>query len=58
LKEINPHFRFCKYDPSGLFLPHYDGIYIKGMNERSILTLMFYLNEDFEGGNTNFLNES
>src|SRR5207249_1948500 len=37
-----------------LFAPHYDGAYRRSATERSELTLMVYLNNDFTGGKTAF----
>ena len=39
------------------FAPHYDGPFVKNFNERSMKTFMIYLNDDFNGGTTNFLHE-
>lgn len=47
---------FCHYvAPSVGFLPHRDASFIGGAEERSILTIMLYLSDDFDGGTTNFL---
>ncbi len=55
LSYINERLRFCKYLDEGLFGAHYDGCFIRNKDERSFLTLMFYLNENYEGGETVFL---
>eukprot|EP00756_Hemistasia_phaeocysticola_P049507 Hpha_TRINITY_DN2399_c0_g1::TRINITY_DN2399_c0_g1_i1::g.353::m.353 len=57
---LNPYMRFCKYGPGGVFLPHFDGVYMKGVGERSLWTILVYLNpaRKFEGGATNFLDSS
>ncbi len=52
---INPRFRICKYLNYGHFGAHYDGCFIKSQDDRSFLTIMFYLNEEYEGGETVFL---
>jgi hypothetical protein len=52
---LNPKIRICKYLNEGFFKPHYDGCYVINQHERSFFTLMFYLNEDYEGGETSFL---
>ena len=57
LQGLNSSIRFCKYTSGGVFKPHYDGIYMTGMNDRSLITLMFYLNGDLDGGSTNFLKD-
>jgi len=50
-------WKICKYNPGGHFAPHYDGCLVKSSTLRSMKTFMLYLNDDFEGGCTNFLNE-
>lgn len=56
---LNPVFRLCRYKPGGFFLPHHDGGFEQHpYNNRSLKTFMIYLNDDFEGGPTNFYNES
>jgi len=54
---LNPCWRLCRYAPGGHFGPHHDGPFVKNDNERSLKTLNIYLNGDFEGGTTNFLDE-
>ena len=51
---LNERFRFFRYDPQQRFAPHYDGTYDRGNGEVSMLTFMVYLNDGFEGGETNF----
>ncbi|ESO93516.1 hypothetical protein LOTGIDRAFT_161618 [Lottia gigantea] len=55
---LNNMFRLCRYKAGGHFGPHFDGHYVRSTNERSLQTLMLYLNGDFEGGSTNFIDES
>jgi prolyl 4-hydroxylase len=50
----NERFRCYKYDPGQRFAPHYDGAFIRDATERSLLTLIVYLNDDYEGGSTAF----
>ena len=50
-------FRLCRYFPGGHFAPHFDGHYDKTPSERSLKTLMVYLNGDFTGGSTSFVDE-
>lgn len=45
--------RFYKYSPGQRFKMHRDGAWIEG-NLISRLTLLIYLNDDFEGGETDF----
>ena len=52
---LNPCFRLCKYDPDGHFAPHFDSDYVVNPDLRSLKTFMIYLNDDYEGGETNFL---
>ena len=51
----NERFRGYRYHPGQRFAPHYDGSFIRSQAERSLLTLMVYLNEGFEGGETALL---
>ncbi len=51
----NERLRCYRYTPGQRFAPHYDGAFVRDEHERSLLTFMVYLNEDFEGGETNML---
>lgn len=51
----NERLRCYRYDVGQRFAPHHDGSFARDDLERSLLTFMIYLNEDFEGGETNFL---
>jgi len=51
----NERFRCYRYSPGQQFAAHYDGAYVRNDLERSLLTLIVYLNDDFEGGRTAFL---
>ena len=51
---LNERFRYYRYDRGERFNWHLDGAYVRGPFERSMLTLMVYLNEDFSGGQTAF----
>ena len=56
MSGLNECFRFCKYEsPSVGFAPHRDSNFVRNEEERSIFTLMFYLNEEFKGGSTNYM---
>jgi len=57
-KGLNSIFRLCRYFPSGHFAPHNDGYFVKSAQERSLQTFMLYLNGDFSGGSTNFVDPS
>ena len=50
----NERFRCYRYEPGQRFAPHFDGSFARSEDERSLLTLMVYLNEGFTGGDTAF----
>jgi predicted 2-oxoglutarate/Fe(II)-dependent dioxygenase YbiX len=51
----NERFRCYRYEPGQRFAPHFDGAFVRdGTGERSLLTFMVYLNEEFDGGETAF----
>lgn len=54
--DFNEMFRIYKYSPGQRFKMHRDGSYIRNENEKSFYTFMIYLNDDFEGGETEFEN--
>ena len=51
----NERFRCYRYKPGQQFKPHFDGSFRRNEREESLLTLMVYLNDGFEGGQTAFL---
>jgi len=51
---LNERFRFYRYAPGQYFRWHRDGCFARSRDERSLLTLLVYLNEDFVGGETEF----
>jgi len=56
LSCLNERLRFLRYEDGNYFAPHMDGQYRRPDGvERSYLTILFYLNDDFIGGRTNFL---
>ncbi len=55
LSRLKPRMRCYRYGPGQRFAPHGDQSYAGEPGERSLLTLMIYLNEDFHGGETAFL---
>ena len=55
LVGLNERFRAYRYGPGTWFAPHYDGAFVRDTMERSHLTVMLYLNEGFEGGETALL---
>jgi len=53
--NMNERLRFYRYDGGEIFKKHYDGCFPRpGTEEMSILTLIVYLNEGFDGGHTTF----
>lgn len=52
---LNERLRFYRYEADQYFGAHTDGFYQRAETERSFLTLMVYLNDDFKGGETLFL---
>jgi len=53
--KINSCFRYCKYiGPSLGFAPHRDATYIENETTRSILTILIYLNDEYQRGSTIF----
>ncbi len=51
----NERLRCYRYRPGQRFAPHFDGSFRRSDTEESELTLIVYLNDDFEGGDTAFL---
>lgn len=52
--RLNPRFRFYRYEPGQRFKRHLDGRVYLPTGEVSRVTLLFYLNEGCEGGETVF----
>ena len=52
---VNERFRFYRYEDEQQFDWHTDGYYERENGERSFLTFMLYLNDDFDGGETAFM---
>eukprot|EP00026_Physarum_polycephalum_P003428 Phypoly_transcript_03439.p1 GENE.Phypoly_transcript_03439~~Phypoly_transcript_03439.p1 ORF type:complete len:768 (+),score=84.19 Phypoly_transcript_03439:95-2398(+) len=51
---LNDVFKVSRYEEDNHFRPHFDGCFVVSDACRSIYTLLIYLNEDFEGGETRF----
>jgi prolyl 4-hydroxylase len=51
---FNERFRFYRYTAGQYFKWHSDGPFIRSPQELSLFTAMVYLNDDFEGGTTDF----
>jgi hypothetical protein len=52
---LNERFRCYRYEPGQRFAPHRDGSFERDDRERSLLTFIVYLNDDFTGGDTAFM---
>lgn len=52
---LNEKLMFLRYNPGQFFKPFADGQYVRDNGQPSQLTVLIYLNEDFEGGKTRFL---
>ena len=55
---LNERFRFYRYKDGQQFKQHKDGAFARDENEISKVTMIMYLNEDFEGGATRFCLEN
>lgn len=54
IKDLNEMLRFYKYSVGQRFKMHQDGSFVKNEKERSFYTFLIYLNDNFEGGETEF----
>merc|ERR1712110_192818 len=54
LVGLNEFFRVYRYDPGHYFQPHQDGDFKRPNGEKSFITMIVYLNDGFEGGETSF----
>ncbi|XP_061180217.1 uncharacterized protein LOC133188740 [Saccostrea echinata] len=52
---LNERLRVQRYDSGEYFKPHFDASYRRENGEKSFLSVQIYLNDDFVGGNTTFL---
>lgn len=52
---LNERLRFYRYETSQKFSWHSDGSFSRDNGEKSLLTFMVYLNEEFQGGETVFI---
>ena len=55
---VNERLRVVRYEVGERTTIHFDGPFTRSPTEKSIFTLMVYLNEDFTGGQTNFYRSS
>ena len=51
---LNEQFRIYRYKDGQQFKIHPDGSFVRNEYEHSKITVIIYLNEDFEGGETEF----
>jgi hypothetical protein len=51
---LNERLRFYRYEPGQRFCWHGDGTFVRSAEERSLLSLLIYLNDGFSGGATEF----
>lgn len=51
---LNERFRIYRYEKGQQFRKHSDGKFQRSATEESRLTFMAYLNQDFQGGGTDF----
>jgi len=51
---LNERFRFYRYDVGQKFDWHLDGSFVRDSGEKSQMTFLVYLNDDYEGGTTSF----
>ena len=58
LLNLNERFRFYRYEEGQQFKQHKDGSFVRNDNEVSKVTLLMYLNDNFEGGATRFCLEN
>jgi len=54
---MNDHFRVSKYKPGEEFKMHRDGVNVDSKGNRSVLTLNIFLNDKFDGGETDFFTD-
>eukprot|EP01091_Cochliopodium_minus_P016899 TRINITY_DN6476_c0_g1_i1.p1 TRINITY_DN6476_c0_g1~~TRINITY_DN6476_c0_g1_i1.p1 ORF type:complete len:1102 (-),score=264.92 TRINITY_DN6476_c0_g1_i1:14-3127(-) len=57
VRGLNQCFKFSKYEEGACFQGHIDGPWVPAKDVSSIFTVVIYLNDDFEGGETNFYEE-
>lgn len=54
---VNPLMRFIKYENDGKLIPHYDWSYVQDDENRTLVTLLIYLESDCKGGYTRFIKD-
>ncbi len=58
LLRLNERFRYYRYAPGQRFSPHMDHWYRPSESEITLLTVLVYFNEGFEGGETRFMEQA
>ena len=54
--SFNERLRFLRYHKGEYFSPHFDGTYVRDNKEElSQMSVLIYLNDDYKGATTNFL---
>ncbi|UJR22021.1 hypothetical protein I4U23_025088 [Adineta vaga] len=54
MSRVNPAMRLNKYDENEYFAPHKDAQYAPSGDERSLLSLLIYLTDNYDEGETKF----
>ena len=54
---LNTHLLVNRYEPGGHFSPHADGSTEISFDKRSLYTVLLYLNDVYDGGGTQLLND-
>jgi prolyl 4-hydroxylase len=57
LAGLNPRLRMYRYRPGQRFAPHMDHWYRPNDREITLHTVLVYFNDDFEGGETKFMEQ-
>ena len=52
---LNERLRYYRYKDGQQFKPHLDGAFKRGEGDLSLVTMLMYLNEEFDGGETTFI---
>ena len=55
--RLNECIKIMKYSSGGHFTPHFDGPWVPREDESSVYTVVIYLNTNYTGGQTKFIDE-
>eukprot|EP01124_Arcella_intermedia_P031261 TRINITY_DN7014_c0_g1_i1.p1 TRINITY_DN7014_c0_g1~~TRINITY_DN7014_c0_g1_i1.p1 ORF type:complete len:253 (-),score=38.58 TRINITY_DN7014_c0_g1_i1:31-789(-) len=58
ISSVSPNIQIYKYEPGGVFQQHRDGPTLLSPDERSLFTVLAYLNTGYSGGRTTLFSES